>query len=84
MLDKLGQILEVAGVILEYKIKSDDYKQAREKEQKEREARREQIMKNYALNCRRCKKLAYPIEGTVNRYKCSCGNQFASAKHPLN
>ena len=34
-----------------------------------------------ALNCRKCGRLAEPIEGTYSRYRCSCGNQFASARH---
>ena len=62
-----------------------------QKEQKEvakREAEREaeryvQMMQDYALNCRRCRKMAYPIAGTSNRYRCPCGNQFAGSRHPL-
>ena len=34
------------------------------------------------LNCRRCRKLAAPIEKTRDRYRCgNCAEQFAGAPH---
>ena len=83
MFDKLSVAL---GLAVEYITKKDSYDQARKKEQEEqdeREAWRANKMNDYALNCRQCKKLAYPISGTLNRYRCSCGNQFSGAKHSL-
>ena len=53
------------------------------KEEQEKQREFAEKMKNYALNCRRCRKMAYPIPGTPNRYRCSCGNQFAGPRHPL-
>ena len=36
----------------------------------------------YGLTCSKCSKLANPINGTSNRYRCDkCGNQFASDRH---
>ena len=36
----------------------------------------------YGLTCSKCSKLANPIKGTSNRYRCDkCGNQFASDRH---
>ncbi len=38
--------------------------------------------KSFALTCRKCGKLAYPLLDTGNRYRCyECGNQFAAARH---
>ena len=38
----------------------------------------------FSLTCRRCGKLAGPIGGTRNRYRCDgCGKQFAGANHTL-
>lgn len=58
-------------------------------EKPKREARRQeeeaaaQEYKNYCLTCRKCSRLAEPLPGTPNRYRCSgCGNQFAGARHP--
>ena len=53
----------------------------KEEEQKQRAF--EKAMEDYSLNCRRCRNMAYPITGTPNRYRCSCGNQFAGPRHPL-
>lgn len=53
------------------------------KQVEERRAYVEQQKLNMALPCRQCRKLAEPILGTMNRYRCSCGNQFAAAKHHL-
>ncbi len=39
----------------------------------------------FALTCRRCQTLAYPISGTKNRYRCDrCGKQFAGARQGSN
>ncbi|MGP3505498.1 hypothetical protein [Paracidovorax citrulli] len=43
----------------------------------------EQQKGKMALTCRRCHKAAEPVEGTGNRYLCSCGNRFAAARHYL-
>jgi hypothetical protein len=39
--------------------------------------------KNLSLSCQRCGKLAAPVLGTINRYRCRCGNQFAGDSHKL-
>jgi biotin carboxyl carrier protein len=47
-----------------------------------RKSEHEHAMKVFSLTCRRCGKLASPIPGTVNRYRCdACGNQFAQGAH---
>jgi hypothetical protein len=60
---------------------------ANEKKKREenllQEQQRSENMRNYALTCHKCKKLAKPIEGTSNRYRCTCGNQFTGSRHPL-
>lgn len=35
------------------------------------------------LTCGRCGNLAMPIPSTRNRYRCSCGYQFASDPHDM-
>ena len=35
----------------------------------------------YSVSCNKCHDLAEPIDGTFNRYRCSCGNQFSGAHH---
>lgn len=47
------------------------------------ERRRAAYINKYALSCRQCRRLAPPILGTGNRYRCECGNQFAGARHDL-
>ena len=44
---------------------------------------RADYINQYALSCKQCRKLAPPILGTGDRYRCVCGNQFAGAKHDL-
>lgn len=41
------------------------------------------VMQRMALTCRLCRELALPILGTHDRYRCSCGNQFAGARHDI-
>ena len=44
--------------------------------------RRIEHRRNMALTCKFCKKMAWPIDGTGNRYRCGgCGRQFAGAPH---
>jgi len=46
--------------------------------------RQEWMMRSLALTCCRCGKIAPPILGTGNRYRCGeCGNQFAGAAHRM-
>jgi hypothetical protein len=50
------------------------------------EADHERKMQQFSLNCRGrgCGKLARPIPGTGNRYRCDhCGRQFAQSRHHL-
>jgi serine phosphatase RsbU (regulator of sigma subunit) len=54
-----------------------------ELERRKREAY-EHNMQALSLTCRRCGKIAPPIPGTGNRYRCGgCGNQFAGAAHRM-
>ena len=51
---------------------------------KDRELAREQVIKDFSLNCEECGALAAPIPSTNNRYRCKkCGRQFASSPHPI-
>ena len=65
----------------------NDYKQdQRLRIQERKEARRahEQLMVDLSLTCRRCGKLARPVEATANRYRCEgCGKQFVGARHKM-
>lgn len=51
------------------------------KEAEANAARIDKWKKDNSLNCRKCGRLAEPIEGTTSRYRCSCGSQFAGAPH---
>ena len=77
------KVLQIATAAFEYKAEREDSQKAREEEEAARAERRAKIIKDYSLNCKQCKKLACPIAGTLNRYRCSCGNQFVGPKHPL-
>jgi hypothetical protein len=45
-------------------------------------AEKERKMRDFALTCFRCRKLAKPIPGTGKPYRCEhCGNQFISGYH---
>lgn len=45
-------------------------------------AKHDNKLKDFSLTCNRCGKLAEPITGSGNRYRCSaCGNQFAHSWH---
>lgn len=56
-----------------------------EREEKEKEKRRqlEQYSRDMSLSCHKCGELAAPIPDSGNRYRCTCGHQFAAAKHHL-
>lgn len=51
-----------------------------EREEKEKN-KIDNFNEKYSVSCRRCNNLANPILGTKNRYRCSCGNQFAGPHH---
>jgi hypothetical protein len=50
---------------------------------REAEQLREQRLDSFSLTCRKCNRLAQPIEGTGNRYSCVCGQRFAAARHGM-
>ncbi len=79
MWDKLSFVFSIFGAWLT----AEGEKAQHEKDRQEWQAQREKVKANLAITCRRCRALAYPIEGTKNRYRCSCGNQFANARHNL-
>jgi hypothetical protein len=39
--------------------------------------------RDLSLTCRKCGRMAGPISGTSNRYRCGCGRQFSADKHHL-
>jgi hypothetical protein len=43
----------------------------------------EEGLEKLALPCPSCQTVAPPLPSTCNRYRCSCGNQFASDPHNL-
>jgi hypothetical protein len=59
-------------------------KRREDSRQRERERALKQAMVDLALTCPACGKLAPPIPGTANRYRCpDCGHQFAADPHNL-
>lgn len=54
-----------------------------EEQRRQEEERRRQEEADLSLTCLKCGGLAVPIRGTQNRYRCTCGHQFANAKHGL-
>lgn len=79
----MGLFLDVLGGLAKGAFTDDPLARLRREQEKEHRAYVEKQKKNMALPCRRCKTLAEPIEGTKNRYRCVCGNQFAAARHHL-
>ena len=42
------------------------------------------VLKMESLTCRRCNDIAYPVWGTINKYRCrNCNNRFTNSKHNL-
>ena len=82
----MGLFLDILGGLAKGMLEGDPL--AREKQEHRDYVAKQKINVakqkiNMALPCRRCKRLAEPIEGTKNRYRCKCGNQFAAARHHL-
>ena len=66
------------------KVEQEETAEQMEQRVEEREERLTRRKRDLALSCDKCDKLAEPIEGTGNRYRCEhCSNQFAGAHHGL-
>jgi len=80
----VGIVVWIVFAVKYDKQREVEYRESEERRQKEYEEQRAHQMKALALTCRRCRKLAPPIPGTGNRYRCNeCGNQFAGAAHRM-
>ena len=79
----------VGGLLLDLgrkrvKDEQTESKEVMEQRIEDREERLAQKKKDLALSCEKCDKLAEPINGTGNRYRCEhCSNQFAGAHHGM-
>lgn len=60
-----------------------DIRQARIRKNQNRWNEFREKRRDLALPCPECRKLAAPIPRTGNRYRCTCGNQFAGDRHDL-
>lgn len=54
-----------------------------EEQQEQRRKYYIQQSRDLALTCKSCGSLGMPISGSLNRYRCGCGKQFAGAAHNL-
>ncbi len=81
--DMLESFVQAAGE--NHSIRTMEQQDARERAQlqRDRDQNFELKKRDMSLPCRRCKQLAAPIQDSGNRYRCSCGNQFAAARHNL-
>lgn len=61
----------------------DPSEEENERWRRQEEERRRKEEADLSLTCHKCGGLAVPIRGTQNRYRCTCGSQFAAADHEL-